>query len=728
MESKKLISKYSVAPYNFVSLPNDYKAPYSQYRELKGHYELSEDLLNGYIEYSLVNETPLIIGSAERNKKDNLNLIKFMKNAKGEYIIPGNSIRGVIRNNCAILSLSSLEDFIEDERFFFRSFGKGINANEYKDRLDIKSKPVGGEMVTAPHRILGGYIYKDSKDKYVLVPSKKINNQSYFIIREQYLRKLNPKVNVEYMYNEKILDLINNKEKYKGQNNRFKKDLLRNSKSGNYKPYCTEISFDIKDSRTVYKIGKAGEYKYKGYLMCSEFIQGKLAHYVVPKPDFKSAEIMELSRDNGKLKFIDFYKDDLLRTKKKLYPNKDDRKDKEYFLLPKKEGSENGKPIFYGKYKGYNNEEVQVYFGFSPYLRIPYDYSVKDCMPEGYKITNKFSYMDSLFGFTGRENKKIYKSKLSFEDVICVDKHPEEDREYRLISGQPHASSYPSYLEQYRVESPRDIKNYNSSDVKIRGIKNYWGKDYVIEEKDGKDNVSLLIKPLKKGANFKGKIYFKNLTRDELGLLLWSLKVHKKAYETIGYGKAYGFGRVRISDIEAYVENIDEKYSSMVGNYLHKQNPEELINEYKNNFVKEFNINLEEQKSVQELIILKTLIVNKEDANETRYMQLQFPVKQSDGKIKKENEFNLLLPLPTPKEFSKIVNWKEYKEIIGNLSSKTENKFKDEPEKKTITLNPGDIEMQCTQCKKKFILNKAQRKALDDRGLKYPSKCFNCRK
>lgn len=661
-EGYEFVSGYSVAPYNFVSLPTQCKNVYEKHEELIGHNELSKELLSGYIKYNIVNKTPIIIGATEKAYKDGIKLIKFFKNSKDKYAIPGNSIRGVIRNNASILSLSSLENFIHNERFYFRSFGKGKNRNEYVKKLDIDEKPISGENIIAPHRIVGGYIYKDSKDKYVLVPAKKVNEHSYFIIREQYLRLINKNVDVKYMYTDEIKELINNKDKYKDK--LVKKNFLRsieNKKSkGNkngYEPYYTEeqISFEVKGKRTISRIGKVGEYTHKGYLMCSEHIGGKLAHYVIPEPDFQGPDIVELCND--KFKFIDFYIDDLLRTKKKKEANKLNANDKKYFLLPEKEGKSNGKPIFYGEYKAYKGNEEQIYFGFTPYLRIPYNYSIKEIMPRGYYIDNKFSYVDGIFGFTNRGNKN-YKSKVSFEDVVCIDEKPKEDRDYRLVIGEPHASSYPSYLEQKMTYGIKEIKNYNDKDSRIRGIKQYWGKDYITEELNGKKNVSVYIRPLSVNTTFEGKIRFKNLRREELGLILWALKVENNAYETLGYGKAYGFGRVEIENIEIKIEDIFKKYSSMIGDYFYNENKEKLIEDYKRAFKERFNnIDIEEQESVKEFKILKTLVVDRNHKNDARYMMLEYKIKLPSGKVvKKVNEFNQLYPLPNVKEFLKILD------------------------------------------------------------------------
>lgn len=712
------VSGHSVAPYNFVSLPSKCVFPYKNVDSLPAHNDLNNELLNGFIEYEIVNKTPLIIGSSEKEKKDNLNLITFFKNPKGEYVIPGNTIRGALRNNTTILSLGSLNDLIEDARFYFRSFGKGKTRKDYYHRINIETKNINGEQITAPHAVYGGYIYKDSEHKYVLVPSKTIenNSMSYFIIREQYLRKMNPKVKINYMYSDRILDLIDNKDKYRSENNRKnreKTNLLKDSYNRVYKPYCTEISFDIIPPRNISRIGKPGEYKYEGYLMSSEYIQGKLAHYVIPKPDFERTDKIDLCEADGTYKFIDFYNNDLVRTKKRIYPNKSDSKDKTYFALPELDGKENGKPIFYGKFND------KIYFGFSPYLRIPYDFSIKDLIPYGYKTCDGLTYVEAIFGFINKgEKKSNYKGRISFEDAIgvnCI-----EDKEYRLIAGQPHASSYPSYLMQDSTSNTKEIKNYNNDNTRIRGIKQYWAREKSIEAYDGKDNVSLLVRPLKIGTTFKGKIHFNNLKKEELGLVLWALKVNDNAIETLGYGKPYGFGQVSIENIKVNVEDIHKKYSSMIGEYLISLDRNELVRIYKNNFNNEFEIDLNGQKSIKEFKILKTLVVGSKYENELRYMQLQFPQKDYKGYIKKTNEFNELLPLPTPYEFSDILGNKLLENESEDKPKKNDNSIDSKIEAKSNNITEATSDESLNKLKDYFNTNKNDKD--DDRNKKSKNK------
>ena len=72
---------------------------------------------------------------------------------------------------------------------------------------------------------------------------------------------------------------------------------------------------------------------------------------------------------------------------------------------------------------------------------------------------------------------------------------------------------------------------------------------------------------MKKGNKFSGKIYFQNLTDDELGLLLLSIKYNEKSRENLGMAKAYGLGRVNFDNIDLYLEKVENKFLCFDNNY-----------------------------------------------------------------------------------------------------------------------------------------------------------------
>lgn len=653
---KETLNNHSVAPYNFVSLPNRSVAPYTSVEDLPKHNKLNEELLNGTIEFDIIAKTPLLI--AKGKEKNGSGDAEFFTNPLGNKVIPGNTLRGMLRNNAAVLSMSNISDDIVDSRFYFRSFSSTSTQQEYKDRLQIKAINENGVSYSVAKTIKAGYIYKRGHRDYVIVPGKKLQGEQYFRISEQYLRVISNGVKIDYMYNDRIKELITNKIKYK-KNDRDKKFFLKGIVNRNYKPYCNEISFELKDKRTLKKIDKKGNLKNNGYLISSNYLYGKLAHYVISEPDYDSTEVMELNEKNGLIKYIEFYEDDLLRTKKVK-----DEKEENFFTLPKELGKENGKPIFYGEFKG------KVYLGFTPYFRIPYDKSLKEGIADKYINSEGLSYCDSIFGFTnkfcGKDNKISYKGRVSVEDAqyvgkININTTIEEKDSYRVILSEPHGTCFTNYLKQDSGATAKNLITYNSEEFEIGGIKNYWQKDYleyILQGKaDSKIETNLIA--VKIGSKFTSKIHFNNMSQEELGLLLWALKVDEKANENIGMGKPFGFGRVEISNINVNVEDLNKKYTSMSMEFYKDIDKKECIEKYKDDFKLRFNVDLDAQAGVRELVSMKTTVVTKDKYNEARHMEISCDAYKDTNKGKAKNEFTLGLPLLSPIKQSEIIQGKK---------------------------------------------------------------------
>ena len=111
--------KYVGAPYNFVPF-NDKLIPYSD-EELPKQNDVSEDLYEGEIEYTVSAITPVFVGSGISDGEAE----SFYTDAYGRYAIPGSSMRGLIRTNAQILSLSGFMDDIDDYSLMFRAVANG---------------------------------------------------------------------------------------------------------------------------------------------------------------------------------------------------------------------------------------------------------------------------------------------------------------------------------------------------------------------------------------------------------------------------------------------------------------------------------------------------------------------------------------------------------------------------------------------------------------------------
>jgi len=119
-----------------------------------------------------------------------------------------------------------------------------------------------------------------------------------------------------------------------------------------------------------------------------------------------------------------------------------------------------------------------------------------------------------------------------------------------LLSPKP--TSFQLYLQQNKDKFANIA--YDSTDAKLRGFKLFFHRPYInhdkgweyIQSKDAKDSVSKTIRPIKKGVRFKSKIHYQNLTKLELGALLFTLKLPNDCAFKIGMGKPFGLGSIRI--------------------------------------------------------------------------------------------------------------------------------------------------------------------------------------
>ena len=157
-------NKYVGAPYNFVPFYNDVVGVDED--NLKVHDKIRDNLISGEISYTVKAETPIFISDGN---KDNPN---FVKNERGEYIIPGSTMRGLIRNNVQILGLSSFDDDINDYNLMYRDVTGGIDKENYKELLGAKQISIGnGKKISILSNVKAGYIGKKA-GKYIIYKTK----------------------------------------------------------------------------------------------------------------------------------------------------------------------------------------------------------------------------------------------------------------------------------------------------------------------------------------------------------------------------------------------------------------------------------------------------------------------------------------------------------------------------------------------------------------------------
>ena len=631
---------YVGAPYNFVSLS---KQVYEYEEEaLTGHHEFKEERYTGEIVYEIIAETPIIVDSG---KKDNngRNKGEFHKNAEGKYSIPGSTMRGLIRSNVQILGLSGIGDDIDDYNLMYRNVAGGLDGKRYNKILGSKQLTINdgnkSYVVGVLLNVRAGYV-KNENGTYTIYQTcidsikKDFQGMNYYVLSERNI--VNDYLQSQKLHRPFFYDffLQNGKSILQHEFVAFRKEVKENRrgdmsthyigvKNKAYKPYIEEISYEIANLKDVTKVGLPGKYKNKGYVVSTGAMNEKKAVYIIPEIDMEKESIEIPKKDTEAFK-IDINKRE---NSLKQFGGR------EFFDLP-----EEGKvrPVFYIQ------RGSRLYFGFTPRLRMFYDNSIKAGLRKEHK-GNKMDYCKAMFGFTS--DKTSFRSRLSFSDAVVSSKTQKEQTK-KVILAEPKPTSYLDYL---KTIEGRGV-TYNNDDFELRGIKQYW----LHEEADPgtfdskRESVASRLSPLEKGTKCTGKVRFQNLTKDELGLLLWSMQLKPESQMNVGKAKAFGYGRISLKIKEAKVINLQKAYNmagALILNPYEEINIEDMIGCYKETINKFLGVcRIDELLHVKEFFMMKDSS-NIPDKKNVRYMSIDRREYQS----RKE-------PLPT---VSKVWNKKK---------------------------------------------------------------------
>ena len=483
------------APYNFVPFSNRVLPRYASVEELPHHDCLYPSLKSGEIHVTMTADTPVFISDGKQGKPH------FFRSPNGKYAIPGSSIRGMVRENMQILGFGCVqpgEDF-EDSKIFFRELAAGRKSTGialteyYKSAPGVKSvRRPNGRPVSVPQNVRAGYLRRE-KDGYFIQP---VVGTYYRVSRKH------PDVRRIGDAPARVVPIV-----YSVSGNKI--THLRSS----------HLSAPGMERGNLLFTGKPMRPDQPNSL------------YVFPRAD-ESAIPEEIPNEDVLL-----YKEDWENRRTSLC-------NPQFWDLPD-EGEE--KPVFYITYEGH------IYFGMSLYVRIAHRHFLSARLPKSHlehaqSKAPVLDYPHAVLGFS--KDDCSYRSRVSFGDLEVVGT-AEEGAPIQKLLASPKPSYYPGYVLKG--------KNYSDDDFQLRGYKQYWLKEAnmlsvekkqrLSNPKDGEaeeSEMGVMLRPLPKGTRFNGIIRFKNLHEDELGLLLWCLQLDKGCFQSMGLGKPYGFGRMKL--------------------------------------------------------------------------------------------------------------------------------------------------------------------------------------
>lgn len=198
-------------------------------------------------------------------------------------------------------------------------------------------------------------------------------------------------------------------------------------------------------------------------------------------------------------------------------------------------------------------------------------------VPREYKVRNdlRLDYPRAVMGFVRKVNKNGKEQMECYRSRVSVGSLTAKGAPKELIT-------WPVNLDAPKVDAEKFICRKTDGSFRLSGTRQYPMKSAA---PDGGYWTRQGIRPLAAGTRFSGVIRYRNLAADELGLLLWCLRLEPGCGHTIGMAKSYGCGQVELT-IDRLVEyDTTALYGSLTACGTVLENPQqwvaELIETYK---------------------------------------------------------------------------------------------------------------------------------------------------
>ena len=531
------VNKLFTYPFNFVSLGDVEKINRKPIKENIGN-------LSGKLKCSLTNITPLFMGSGVSTGNDHKTEMILKDN--GNYIIQASSLKGEIRNIVEVITSSCIKN-VETDRLEKREKAGGrTNIFGLIKRLPNEKTGEAGLIVES----VKIKIHKEAIDDKNRLPG------FYPIkVNKSIARHIDKPGRKTYKKGEKDPDVIN--------------DFYTFNK----------VTQDGTEDAILWVSASIGNKKYEKILVKKDFVEkGKGRNFLFPLTEYEDLKYLITQRNE-----------------------RDKEESKKEKKIDRKEIQINDPIIF--QVEGEN----AINLAFSEIPRLRYKYSPYSLIPKEFQPCSSLDnlcFACRLFGTTGNSNEEkksndmtSYMGRVFISDAKCSEK---KEKLSEVITMKPLGEPHPSLARFYL-----NGDNYDNNGAKIRGRKFYWhhsdkikaGENYkkyldsITTEEKAKYNSSLSF--LKPNNIFEFEVEFKNLTEEELGVLIYSLELEDGMLHKFGKAKAFGFGSSKI-EIKEFLLKSQNRYSDFTISY-EKGNKEKYIDIAKQQYI------LNDRKEIKEL-------------------------------------------------------------------------------------------------------------------------------
>lgn len=510
----------ATAPYNFIPLPKSVlDSPLQTYLDKKDElatkgedpvsaafrtYMAEKAKLNGHIALEIETVTPVFIGGDENGK--------FFAPG-GTPIIPGSSLRGMIKNLYKIVTCGSWKDDedIKDTHLYYRCLMAPKKTMPFFAKLHDKYSDY---MTTREN----GHVKKNAKpgflckrgDQWFIYPL--LPDKLHSIPIWKYMRK----------FGLADQDIKKSSVHWDGQTAYIQIGLLSTAK--------LKRSQDALEKATEEERESWGKQYYK-YMSLNDI--DKSDRYPIPIPDA----------------VIESYQGDKNRRGVNLMDE-----------VRKKDFSIQGKKGFMAPCFFFLDDAGNVKsFGHGQSYRIPYDNNIMAAIPQHVQFSEEHTdFASAVFGISRKDVS--WASRVTFDDALPLQEVETSKAEEAHILMQPNPTSFQLYLKQNQRDQ---LVHWDHPAAEIRGYKFYWhsksdhnwhatAKELKLSRENvakGKAPLAKKIEPLLPGTKFESRIHFHDLTWEELGALMLIFRLGKGNEDIvykIGMGKSIGLGSIRI--------------------------------------------------------------------------------------------------------------------------------------------------------------------------------------
>ena len=684
----------AIAPYNFVELPDrvvEAELPLPEGDRYYSECQTGIDRKTGKIECTLTTESPLytrcgwsleeFAEHGEQAFKDLPDDLKqkranfFINPATQKPIIPGSSIRGMLRTLVEIVSFSKINK-VTDQKLIYRAVGDTSSLGQ-KYRTPLLKKENDGSHIFI---MKAGYIFNQGNN-WKIQPAKSVVFGVSFARIEQ-----------------KEIPYTNNLKNWHGCRNAYRIAVEFESVQ-TYTHNKGNIKLRYAKAHPL-TIESQNEDNFNGVLVSTGSAPRKHMEFIFGEPTQNSNDAIPIPDNPENL--IQKYREQVTEGQTK--------------ILGKDGALRQMQPVFYIM----ENEKL-VFFGHAMMFRLPYEHSPLDFVPPQLRDASRTDIAEAIFGYVDgkKPREKARASRIFITDGVLK---PNQDKKIKecqqrdaksILLSNPKPTTFQHYLVQPDV-TQRNLKHYASQpptkteqgetpgETVIRGHKLYWHKPAKIEVPSGaSDTQTSLIRPIDSGIEFTFTIHFENLSKVELGALLWVLslssqksqllgtgKQDEKYCFSLGMGKPLGMGAVKI-DYELYLSDRTSRYSNLFDGtkgtkWRTGEEDQSQTDTKEQECVKAFEKyvldgiserdypkerNREQLQHLKQLprieMLLAMLRCDKDkdknpDEEQTRYMELK--------------EFKQRKVLPTPLDVMNILDHRIFASVESQLTTKISNK------------------------------------------------------